>query len=189
MALTETPAGQIGMIAPDFALKGTDEKIWTRDECTAKNGLVVMFICNHCPYVKAIQSRLVEDASELIRMGVGVVAINANDAQAYEEDSLENMKLISQLVGYPFPYLIDESQSIAKAYGAVCTPDIFAFDKSLKLKYRGRLDESGRNPPSKNMKHELIEAMELIISTGEGPENQVPSIGCSIKWKADNISE
>ncbi|HIG78797.1 MAG TPA: thioredoxin family protein [Cycloclasticus sp.] len=182
MTLMHTPVGDFGSVAPDFTLQGIDEKQWTRDGCTGENGLLVMFICNHCPYVKAIQQRLVSDAAELQKHGVGVVAIMSNTPNDYPEDSFENMKLVAKEKAYNFPYLIDETQQVAKAYGAICTPDFFGYDKNMELQYRGRLDESGVNVGADDMKRDLLEAMVVVAKTGKGPAEQVASMGCSIKW-------
>ena len=143
-----------------------------------------MFICNHCPYVKAINSLLVRDTRELAEHGIGCVAIMPNDTVAYPEDSLENMATVAAEHGYPFPYLIDESQGVAKAYGAVCTPDFFGYNASLELQYRGRLDQSGREADVGDVRRDLFLAMKQIAETGQGPEEQIASIGCSIKWSA-----
>ena len=143
-----------------------------------------MFICNHCPYVKAIVDRAVRDASELAALGVRTVAICSNDAVAYPDDSFEKMKQFAADHGFPFPYLHDESQAVAKAYDAACTPDFFGFNARLELQYRGRLDESGRNAADPGARRELFEAMKQVAETGEGPREQTASMGCSIKWKA-----
>jgi len=182
MTLMHTPVCDFGLQAPDFKLQGVDGKYWTRDECAGENGLLVMFMCNHCPYVKAIQKRLVVDAAVLKKNGIGVVAIMSNDPNDYPEDSLENMQLVVKEKNYNFPYLIDETQQIAKAYGAICTPDFFGYNNKMQLQYRGRLDESGMSVGSDDLKRELLEAMLLVAKTGEGPVEQVPSMGCSIKW-------
>jgi len=183
MAATADPI-QRGMTAPDFALPGTDGRMHSLRGIAGPNGTVVMFICNHCPYVKAVVDRIARDAQALQALGIGCVAINANDAVAYPEDSFDNMKQFAQQHGFVFPYLHDESQQVARAYGAVCTPDFFGFNRALKLEYRGRLDASGRAPAAAGAKRELFEAMKAIAATGEGPDEQTPSIGCSIKWKA-----
>jgi len=183
MALLETPPGELGMKAPDFALKGIDGKIWTRDQCRGPKGLLVMFICNHCPYVRAIIDRIVRDCRELQVLGFGSVAIMPNDTERYPEDSFENMKKFAEEHDFCFPYLIDETQEVARAYGAVCTPDFFGFNADLELQYRGRLDES-RKEPVPGAKRELLEAMSQIALTGKGPEVQYPSMGCSIKWRS-----
>lgn len=185
MALMHTPLCDFGWKAPDFSLAGTDGKTWTLANAKGPYGLLVMFICNHCPYVKAIIGRLVADARELQAAGVGVVAIMPNDPTYRQEDSFENMKIFSAANGFTFPYVIDESQTVARAYNAVCTPDFFGFNADLGLQYRGRLDEvNPSNPPKPDTRKELVEAMLLVAKTGKGPREQTPSMGCSIKWKA-----
>ena len=183
MVLKETPVCNFGEKAIDFELRGIDGKTWSLADCTGKNGILLMFICNHCPYVKAIQSRLVNDTLKLIDSSINSVAIMSNDPADYPEDSFENMQKIAAEYNYPFPYLFDETQEVAKAYGAICTPDFFGYNASLELQYRGRLDDSGIKPPSIDNKHELLEAMIEVANTGKGPKQQIPSIGCSIKWK------
>ena len=168
--------------APDFDLHGIDGKRHTPASTRGPNGLLVMFICNHCPYVKAVRERLVRDCAELAGHGIGSVAIMSNDPAEYPEDSFENMRKIAAQFRYPFPYVLDESQDVAKVYGAVCTPDFFGYNSGLRLQYRGRLDASGRAAVS-NARRELFEAMVQIARTGRGPSDQAPSIGCSIKWK------
>lgn len=183
MALLNTPVCEFGKPAVDFDLPGIDGKNLTLEQSRGSKGTLIMFICNHCPYVKAIQKLLVRDATELLKYGINTVAIMPNDTQAFPADSLENMKRVAQESAYPFPYLIDESQLIAKAYGAVCTPDFFGYNKDLQLQYRGRLDAttpSGQNTVSRR---ELFEAMIQIAETGQGPDLQIPSMGCSIKWR------
>jgi hypothetical protein len=149
-----------------------------------KNGTVIVFICNHCPYVIAVIDRLVADARALMAEGIGFAAICANDSATYPEDSFPNMKRFAEKHKFPFPYLHDESQKVARAYDAVCTPDFFGYDKNAKLKYRGRLDEGRTNPPPPGARRELVEAMREIAKTGQAPAEQSPSVGCSIKWKA-----
>lgn len=179
-----TPVCEFGWKAPGFTLPGTDGKTYSLDELKGPNGTLVVFICNHCPYVKAIIDRLVRDATDLKPLGVNTVAICSNDAITYPDDSFAHMREFARQHGFPFPYLHDESQDVARAYDAVCTPDFFGFDKDLGLQYRGRLDESGRDPAGPDVRRELFEAMKGIAETGQGPEQQTPSIGCSIKWKA-----
>ena len=183
MSLTKTPICDFGKKAENFQLKSTDNKIISLNDIKGGNGTLIMFICNHCPYVKAIQNNLVEDTRKLIEVGVNSVAIMSNDPRDYPEDSFENMKKISEKYNFPFPYLFDETQKIAKAYNAVCTPDFFGYNKLLKLQYRGRFDASGMTHAKKNTRHDLLEAMLQVAKTSEGPEEQIPSVGCSIKWK------
>ena len=181
MVEIKTPAVNLNWTAPDFELIGTDGNIHNLNELVGDTGLVVMFICNHCPYVKAILDKIIRDAQDLEEYGINCVAIMSNDAEQYEDDSFENMRLMADLEQLPFPYLYDEDQSVAKAYDAVCTPDFFGFNKELSLQYRGRLDSSGMYDTPK-AKRELFPAMVQISETGKGPEKQHPSIGCSIKW-------
>ena len=173
----------LGSPAPDFRLPATDGKTYALADVAGEKGTVIVFICNHCPYVIAVIDRLVADARALIGEGFGFAAICSNDAKTYPEDSFPKMKEFAKAHAFSFPYLHDESQAIARAYGAVCTPDFFGYDKSRKLKYRGRLDEGRTSPPPKSAKRELLEAMR-IIGRGEAPKEQIPTIGCSIKWKA-----
>ena len=185
MALMETDACQFGWQAPDFSLPGVDGKTYSLQDIKGENGTLVMFICNHCPYVKAIIEPLAAEATLLQGQGIGVVAIMPNDTVNYPDDSFENMKLFSQENGFTFPYLIDESQQVARSYDAICTPDFFGFNKDLELQYRGRFDATtpGRQAAA-NDPRDLLEAMKHIAETGKGPEVQKPSMGCSIKWKA-----
>jgi peroxiredoxin len=177
-----TPVCAFDTPAPDFDLPGTDGRRYRRDAVRGPNGLLVMFICNHCPFVKAVIDKIVRDAAELKTQGVGSAAICSNDPADYPEDSFDNMKLLAERMRLPFPYLWDESQQIARAYGAVCTPDFFGYNSALKLQYRGRLDDSGRSPKP-GAPRELFDAMVQIARTGKGPVQQTASIGCSIKWK------
>lgn len=181
MVRTETPVCEFGKPAPDFALPGVDGKTWTLQQARGRNGLLVMFICNHCPYVKAVRDRILRDARELEEYGINSIAIMSNDPTDYPEDSFENMKRVAQEYRFPFPYVLDATQAVAKAYGAVCTPDFFGYNKDLELQYRGRLDES-RKEPVPNARRDLFEAMKQVAQTGQGPREQVPSMGCSIKW-------
>ena len=183
MAALHPPICDFGAAAADFSLPGVDGKHWTLADCRGPRGLLVMFICNHCPYVKAVITRIVRDAQDLSSAGVGFVAISSNDANAYPQDSFANMKLFAKQHGFTFPYLYDEDQSVARAYNAACTPDFFGFDAQDGLQYRGRLDASGRSAGPADARRELVEAMDLIARTGHGPERQIPSMGCSIKWK------
>jgi peroxiredoxin len=184
MVSTETPLCDFGAPAPDFALPGVDGRIWTRDQCKGPRGLLVMFICNHCPYVQAIRDRLVRDARELAALGIGCVAISSNDVNDYPEDSFDHMQQVAEAFHFPFPYLYDESQAVARAYGAVCTPDFFGYDAELGLQYRGRLDASRKEAAPPDVRRDLFEAMKQVAETGAGPAEQIPSMGCSIKWKA-----
>ncbi len=184
MASLETPVCEFGKPCPDFSLPGADGKTWTRDACKGENGLLVMFICNHCPYVKAVLDRIIRDCRDLQKYGIGCVAINANDATQYPEDSFENMKRLAEEKRFPFPYLFDESQEVAKAFGAVCTPDFFGYNARLALQYRGRLDAS-RKEAVPDAARELFEAMKRVAICGNGPREQYPSMGCSIKWKQE----
>ena len=171
-------------LAPMFRLPATDGGTYTLDDIAGTKGTVVVFICNHCPYVKAVIDRLVADAHMLMAEGIGFAAICSNDASAYAEDSFENMQRFAQRHAFPFVYLHDEDQSVARAYGAVCTPDFFGFDADRKLKYRGRLDAGRIEPPPAGARRELVEAMRAIAATGATTTSPFPSMGCSIKWKA-----
>lgn len=177
------PTCDFGLPAPDFRLPDTEGRLWTRDELRGPNGLLVMFICNHCPYVIAVADKLAAEGRALRDLGIGVAAICANDADAYPEDAFERMGPFARAHGFGFPYLHDADQSVARAYGAVCTPDFFGYNADLGLQYRGRLDASGR-AARPDAPRELYAAMSAIAETGQGPREQTPSIGCSIKWKA-----
>ena len=182
MVSLETPICDFGAPAVDFSLLGAGGKVWTLADCKGENGLLVMFICNHCPYVKAVRERLVRDTRELLGYGLKSVAIMSNDPTEYSEDSFENMQKVAKEFGFPFPYLIDKTQEIAKAYGAVCTPDFFGYNNRLELQYRGRLDASRKETAPPDARRDLFEAMKAIAQTGQGPREQIPSMGCSIKW-------
>ncbi len=183
MVSLETPVCDFGLDAIDFNLPGVDGKNWSLAQCKGDKGLLVMFICNHCPYVKAIRERIVRDARELKVLGVNSVAIMSNDPTLYEEDSFENMKKVSDDFEFDFPYLFDETQKVARAYGAVCTPDFFGYNSELELQYRGRLDASRKETAKGEVRRDLFEAMKLVADTGKGPLDQIPGMGCSIKWK------
>ena len=185
MVSLTTPICDFNQPATNFDLPGVDGQNWTLENARGPNGLLVMFICNHCPYVKSIQERLVND-TRILRdeFGINSIAIMSNDQNEYAEDSFENMKAISDEFAFPFPYVIDETQAIAKAYGAVCTPDFFGYNKDLHLQYRGRLDESRKETAAADVKRDLLEAMKQVSLTGRGPLEQIPSMGCSIKWKS-----
>ena len=184
MVSLETPVCEYDAPVVDFSLPGIDGKIWTPEQARGENGLLVMFICNHCPYVKSIRDRLVRDTGELLEHGVNSIAIMSNDPAEYEEDSFENMQKVADEFNFPFPYLLDETQQVAKAYGAVCTPDFFGYNKSMQLQYRGRLDASRKEAAAEDVKRDLFEAMKQVAQTGRGPGQQIPSMGCSIKWKS-----
>ncbi|MEW6353134.1 MAG: thioredoxin family protein [Pseudomonadota bacterium] len=183
MVRLETPVCDFGRPAVDFALPGVDGKVWTLDDCKGERGLLVMFICNHCPYVQAVRERIVRDTKELLDYGVKSVAIMSNDPTDYPEDSFENMQKAARDYGFPFPYLFDATQEVAKAYGAVCTPDFFGYNAQLQLQYRGRLDASRKETAPPDARRDLFEAMKQIALTGQGPREQIPSMGCSIKWR------
>lgn len=186
MVSLNPPVCDFGWKAPDFKLPGVDGRDWSLADARGPNGLLVMFICNHCPYVKAIRTRLVEDMAALQKLGVNVIAISSNDAVNYPDDSFENMKKMAQEFKFTFPYVYDETQTVAKAYDAVCTPDFFGFNANLELQYRGRFDDQGRDlTPKLDAPRDLLDAMTLVAKTGRGPEKQIASIGCSIKWKED----
>ncbi len=184
MAALETPEASRGFKAPNFRLKGVDDKWYTLADIKGKKGTLVMFICNHCPFVRAITDRIVRDVKELQALGVGVVGIMANDTVKYPEDSFDNMVKFAKQHSFTFPYVIDETQATARSYGAVCTPDFFGFNTNLELEYRGRLDAS-RMQAEPNAKRDLFEAMKQVAETGKGPKEQFPSMGCSIKWNAE----
>ncbi len=183
MAVKETPVCNFGEKALPFKLTATDGGTWTLEDCRGPNGLLLMFISNHCPYVKAIRRKLVRDCAELHELGISSVAIMSNDTVRYPDDSLENMRRIADQYAFPFPYVIDETQVVAHAYGAVCTPDFFGYNAALELQYRGRLDAAGPREDAWDEPRELFDAMKQIAKTGKGPEHQLASMGCSIKWK------
>ncbi|WP_018237730.1 thioredoxin family protein [Ensifer sp. BR816] len=180
------PLCEFGWKGVDARLPGTDGLTYSILDFSGPNGLVVVFICNHCPYVKAVIGRIVRDAIDLKDHGIGFVAVNANDAEEYPQDSFDNMKLFASQNALPFPYLYDEDQSVAKAYGAVCTPDFFGFNRDMGLQYRGRLDASRKEVDPAGLRRDLYEAMVMVARTGKGPAEQQASIGCSIKWKASD---
>ena len=185
MVSLQTPVCDFGKPAIDFSLPGVDGKTWALQDCKGPNGLLVMFICNHCPYVKAVRERIVRDTRELLDYGIKSVAIMSNDPALYEEDSFENMQRVAKEFDFPFPYILDESQQVAKAYGAVCTPDFFGYNAELTLQYRGRLDASRKETAPADVRRDLFEAMVKVATTGQGPREQIPSMGCSIKWKEE----
>ena len=181
----QTPTCDFGQKAVQFELKSTENKIISLNDIKGDNGTLVMFICNHCPYVKAIIKEIVEDCNELKKIGVNAVAICSNDSISHPEDSFENMIKFSKQHNFNFSYLVDETQEIAKAYDAVCTPDFFGYNKKLELQYRGRLRQLKNLIPVKDGESDLLKAMRQIAETEKGPEDQIPSAGCSIKWKRD----
>lgn len=181
MVSLQTPVCDFGWQAPDFDLLGVDGKRYTLADARGEKGLLVMFLCNHCPYVKAIRPRLVQDLRELKALGVNAIAIMSNDPTDYPEDGFEHMQAVAKEFDFPFPYVIDPTQAVAKAYGAVCTPDFFGFNGKLELQYRGRFDES-RKETAPDSTRDLFHGMKLVAETGSGPRDQIPSIGCSIKW-------
>ncbi|NNG02689.1 MAG: thioredoxin family protein [Inquilinus sp.] len=182
MAAMETPICDFGWKAADFALKGTDGKSHRLAELAGPRGTLIMFICNHCPYVRAVIDRLVEDVRALQADGIGAAAIMSNDTEAYPADGFDKMKEFAVGHRFSFPYLIDETQAVARAYDAVCTPDLFGFNADLELQYRGRLDASRRELVP-GARRELLEAMRQVAETGKGPAEQIASMGCSIKWR------
>lgn len=184
MVSLQPPVCDFGKLAPDFSLPGVDGRTWTLQQCLGKNGLLVMFICNHCPYVKSVRERIARDARDLQALGINSVAIMSNDPAEYPEDSFENMRHIASQFAFPFPYLLDETQQVARDYGAVCTPDFFGYNADLGLQYRGRLDESRKETAPDDVRRDLFEAMKEVAETGQGPREQIPSMGCSIKWSS-----
>ena len=183
MAAVPPPVCDFGFKAPDFELPATDGTSVSLNDVKGANGTLIMFICNHCPYVLAVLDRIIRDARDLHALGVGVAAISANDATHYPQDSFDNMKRMAESEGFPFPYLYDEDQSVARAYDAVCTPDFFGFNADLGLQYRGRLDASRASAGPTDLRRDLFEAMKQVAETGQGPRDQIASMGCSIKWK------
>ena len=182
MALTKTPICNFGEKAKDFNLKSTENEQVSLSNIRGTNGTLIMFICNHCPYVKAIIKDLVDDVKFLENLGIKSAGIMSNDVKNYPEDSFKNMISFSKLHGFSFPYLIDETQTIAKEYGAVCTPDFFGYNKNLELQYRGRIRELKDLKPVRKNDSDLKVAMKMVAETGKGPQNQIPSMGCNIKW-------
>ncbi|HEY7611203.1 MAG TPA: thioredoxin family protein [Alphaproteobacteria bacterium] len=181
----ESKVCDFGWKARDFRLKGTDGRSYSLADVKGAKGTIVVFLCNHCPYVRATIDRIVRDFGELKALGIGAIAIMPNDVVAYPADSFDNMKAFAAQHRFGFPYVIDETQETARAYGAQCTPDFFGFNAALELQYRGRLDSAARGPTVPGTKRELVEAMRDIAATGKGPRQQVPSIGCSIKWRGE----
>ncbi|MBK0399886.1 thioredoxin family protein [Limibaculum sp. M0105] len=180
---TGTPICDFGWKAPDFSLPGIDGKNYSRASLTGPRGLLVMFLCNHCPYVRAVETRIARDARDLAPLGIGVAAICSNDAAAYPDDGPDGLREQAARAGFGFAYLIDAEQAVARAYGAVCTPEFFGFDAGLGLQYRGRLDASRREAGPDDLRRDLFLAMKQVAETGQGPREQIASVGCSIKWK------
>ena len=183
MVSLQTPVCDFGHGAPEFSLPGVDGRVWSLGECRGEKGLLVMFICNHCPYVKHVIHELINIGNDYLPQGIGVVAINSNDVGNYPDDHPDKMKVLAAELGFPFPYLYDESQEVAKAYDAACTPDFDLFDANGKCVYRGQLDASrpGNNVPVSGK--DLRTALDLVVSGKEVPANQIPSVGCNIKWR------
>ena len=177
------PICDFGWKAVDFELEGIDGKSYGLQDIRGPKGTLIMFICNHCPYVRSIVDRIVRDAEDLKSDGINTIAIMSNDTEAYPDDSFDNMKSFAERHGFTFPYVIDRTQAVARAYGAVCTPDFFGFNADLELQYRGRLDES-KTTLVPEARRELYEAMHQVAQSGQGPEEQIASMGCSIKWRA-----
>jgi|SRR6185312_3818595 len=182
MSLTFSPQDELGLDCPDFSLPGVDEHVHSLAEYKNGKPLVVMFICNHCPYVKAVEDRLIQLGHDLKKLSVNLVAICSNDSTDHPEDSFEGLQQRAKEKNYPFPYLHDETQEIAEEFGAVCTPDFFVYDKNLKTAYRGRMDDSWKDA-SKVTKRELFEAVQLLLQNKPLPQKQIPTMGCNIKWK------
>ena len=182
MALTKTPICDFGKKAENFQLKSTDNKIISLNDIKGEKGTLIMFICNHCPYVKAVIKDIVNDCKELEKIGIKSVAICSNDVKNYPEDSFENMIVFAKENNFNFPYLIDETQNVAKTYDAVCTPDFFGYNSNLELQYRGRIRELKDLKPVREGESDLLKAMKQIAETGNGPKDQIPSMGCNIKW-------
>ena len=182
MTLTKTPFCDLGKKSENFELKSTENKIITLNDAKGQNGTLIMFICNHCPYVKAVIEDIVNDCKTLEKEGIRSIAIMSNDTENYPEDSFDNMIKFAKNNKFNFPYLIDETQKVAKKYDAVCTPDFFGYNKNLELQYRGRIRELKELKPVKSGNSDLLIAMKMVAKTGKGPEDQIPSVGCNIKW-------
>ena len=177
------PVCDFDWVAPDFYLPGVDGRKYSLSTVKGSNGTLIMFICNHCPYVLAVLDRILRDCNDLVSAGIGVAAISSNDVEAYPEDSFLNMRKLSEENKFPFPYLYDEDQSVARSYNAICTPDFFGFNSDMGLQYRGRLDASRKEAGPENLRRDLYEAMAQVARIGKGPKDQISSMGCSIKWK------
>lgn len=183
MVSLQTPICDFGWKAVDFDLEGVDGRRYSLADVRGEKGTLVIFMCNHCPYVKSVIDRMIRDVRELKEHGVGAIGIMVNDTALYPEDSFDNMKRWSDELDFPFPYVIDPTQKIGRSYDAVCTPDFFGFNADLELQYRGRLDESRKQAASADARRDLFEAMVQVTETGKGPAEQIPSMGCSIKWR------
>jgi peroxiredoxin len=183
MSLTKTPLCNFGEKIKEFKLISTEGTFISLKDIKGQNGTLIMFICNHCPYVKAIIEELVDVTNKISKLGINSVAIMSNDGNNYPEDSFENMKKFAKINNFKFPYLHDEAQEIAKNYGAVCTPDFFVYNKNNEQQYRGRIREMKNLKPTLEVKNDLLKAIELIVKTSNGPKQQYPSMGCNIKWK------
>ncbi|MEM9383579.1 MAG: thioredoxin family protein [Pseudomonadota bacterium] len=182
MPALESPVCDFDSPIPDFCLPDPAGALFRRDDCTGTRGLLVMFLCNHCPFVQAVLPRLLEQTRALAALGVGTVAIMPNDFRAYPEDAPTKMRALAETMDFPFPYLVDEGGEVARRFGALCTPDFFGYNAAGLLQYRGRLDGARMQPVTPDTRPELLEAMSAVASTGSGPVEQFPSIGCSIKW-------
>jgi len=184
MVATQTPICDFGWKAVDFRLEDSDGRLYRLEDIRGPNGTLILFICNHCPYVRAVADRIARDVEDLQAKGIGVIAIMPNDYQHYPDDAPARMKDFAEQHGFTFPYVVDETQEVARRYGAICTPDFFGFNADLELQYRGRLDAS-RREAVEGAPRELYEAMCQVAETGRGPEQQTASMGCSIKWRDD----
>ena len=182
MVLTKTPICNFGEKPHSFELKDVSEKTYNFKDLVGEKGTLIMFICNHCPYVKAVIKDIVHDADKLKNLNINTVAVMSNDTKNYPDDSFENMIKFSKINKFNFPYLFDETQKIAKKYGAVCTPDFFGYNGNLELQYRGRIRELKDLKPVSTGESDLFNAMKMIAETGRGPQKQIPSMGCNIKW-------
>ena len=182
MVLTKTPICNFGERPHSFKLNGVDNKLYNFEDLIGKNGTLIMFICNHCPYVKAVIEEIVNDSNKLKNLGVSTIAVMSNDTKNYPDDSFDKMKEFSKINKFQFPYLIDETQEVAKKYGEVCTPDFFGYNNKCELQYRGRIRELNDLKPVGAGESDLLIAMKMIVKTRKGPKNQIPSMGCNIKW-------
>ena len=182
MVRTESTMIPLGTPAPEFSLPATDGRTYSLRDVAGDRGLLIVFFCNHCPYAKAVQGRLLALARDFMPRGLGFALINSNDAEEYPDDSFENMKQLAAELELPFPYLYDDTQEVAKAFRAACTPDPFLYDAQLKLYYRGRIDDGGKDA-SKATREDLRGAIESLLAGRHAPAEQMASLGCNIKWK------